>query len=50
MYRDQSQIDELAAAGLKMVYVGAESGDNQVLAAVNKGETFDTTIEALGKL
>lgn len=45
--KDQSQIDELAAAGLKMVYVGAESGDNQVLAAVNKGETFDTTREAL---
>jgi len=48
--KDQSQIDELAAAGLKMVYVGAESGDNQVLAAVNKGETFDTTREALDKL
>jgi radical SAM superfamily enzyme YgiQ (UPF0313 family) len=48
--KDQSQIDELAAAGLKMVYVGAESGDNQVLAAVNKGETFDTAREALDKL
>ena len=48
--KDQSQIDELAAAGLKMVYVGAESGDDQVLAAVNKGETFDTTREALDKL
>lgn len=48
--KDQSQIDELAAAGLKMVYVGAESGDNQVLTAVNKGETFDTTREALDKL
>ena len=48
--KEQSQIDELAAAGLTMVYVGAESGDNQVLAAVNKGETFDTTREALDKL
>jgi len=48
--KDQPQIDELAAAGLKMVYVGAESGDNQVLAAANKGETFDTTREALEKL
>ena len=48
--KDQSQVDELAAAGLKMVYVGAESGDNQVLTAVNKGETFDTTREALDKL
>ena len=48
--KDQSEINELAAAGLTMVYVGAESGDNQVLTAVKKGETFDTTREALDKL
>ena len=48
--KSQAEIDELAAAGLKMVYVGAESGDDQVLAAVAKGETFDTTREALDKL
>jgi len=48
--KSQAEIDELAAAGLKMVYVGAESGDDQVLAAVDKGETFDTTCEALEKL
>ncbi|WP_374342471.1 radical SAM protein [Azonexus sp.] len=48
--KSQQEIDELAAAGLKMVYVGAESGDDAVLAAVNKGETFDSTREALDKL
>jgi radical SAM superfamily enzyme YgiQ (UPF0313 family) len=48
--KSQAEIDELAAAGLKMVYVGAESGDDQVLAAVDKGETFDTTCAALDKL
>ena len=48
--KSQAEIDELAAAGLKMVYVGAESGDDQVLAAVNKGETFESTREALDKL
>jgi radical SAM superfamily enzyme YgiQ (UPF0313 family) len=48
--KSQQEIDELAAAGLSMVYVGAESGDDQVLAAVNKGETFETTCEALDKL
>jgi radical SAM superfamily enzyme YgiQ (UPF0313 family) len=48
--KSQQEIDELAAAGLSMVYVGAESGDDQVLAAVNKGETFETTREALDKL
>lgn len=48
--KSQAEIDELAAAGLKMVYVGAESGDDQVLEAVNKGETYETTREALDKL
>ncbi len=48
--KSQGEIDDLAAAGLKMVYVGAESGDDQVLAAVAKGETFDTTCAALDKL
>ena len=48
--KSQAEIDELAAAGLKMGYVGAESGDDQVLAAVDKGETFESTREALDKL
>ncbi len=48
--KTQAEIDQLAAAGLKMVYVGAESGDDAVLAAVNKGESFDSTREALDKL
>ncbi len=48
--KSQAEIDDLAEAGLKMVYVGAESGDDQVLAAVNKGETFESTREALDKL
>ncbi len=48
--KSQAEVDELAAAGLSMVYIGAESGDDQVLAAVHKGETFETTREALDKL
>ena len=44
------ELGELAAAGLSMAYVGAESGDDEVLAKVNKGETFATTCEALDKL
>jgi len=48
--KSQADIDALAAAGLKMVYVGAESGDDTVLAKVNKGETFESTREALDKL
>jgi radical SAM superfamily enzyme YgiQ (UPF0313 family) len=33
-----------------MAYVGAESGDDEVLAKVNKGETFASTCDALEKL
>ncbi len=44
------EIKELAALGLSLVYVGAESGDDEVLEKVNKGETFATTLDALQKL
>ncbi|GHT90555.1 radical SAM protein [Betaproteobacteria bacterium] len=44
------ELRELADAGLKLVYVGAESGDDTVLAKVNKGETFASTRDALLKL
>jgi radical SAM superfamily enzyme YgiQ (UPF0313 family) len=45
-----AELRELAAAGLTMAYVGAESGDDDVLARVSKGETFASTVEALDKL
>jgi radical SAM superfamily enzyme YgiQ (UPF0313 family) len=48
--KSQEEVTALAEAGLAMVYVGAESGDDEVLARVNKGETFDSTHEALEKL
>ncbi len=47
--KSQEEVNELAAAGLKMIYVGAESGDDEVLAAVNKGEDFKSTCAALDK-
>jgi radical SAM superfamily enzyme YgiQ (UPF0313 family) len=45
-----AELCELAELGLSLVYVGAESGDDDVLARVNKGETFATTLDALEKL
>ena len=48
--KSQAEINQLAEAGLKMVYVGAESGDDEVLAAVDKGESFESTRDALDKL
>lgn len=43
------ELTELREAGLRMLYVGAESGDDEVLRRVNKGETFNSTAEALIK-
>ena len=44
------ELRELNELGLSLVYVGAESGDDEVLARVNKGETFASTRESLEKL
>lgn len=40
----------LRELGLGMAYVGAESGDDQVLEFINKGETYESTLSALLKL
>ena len=45
-----TEVRELADAGLKMAYVGAESGDDLVLDKVNKCETHASTVDALDKL
>ncbi|MFH1319213.1 MAG: radical SAM protein [Bacteroidota bacterium] len=39
----------LREAGLKLIYVGIESGDNEVLSMINKGETYTSTVEGLIK-
>ena len=45
-----AELVQLREAGLAMVYLGAESGDDAVLAKVNKGETCASTVDALTKL
>ena len=50
---NKKSVEDLArlrSLGLEMVYVGCESGDDEVLASVNKGETYDTQKDALLKL
>lgn len=44
------ELTELRTAGLDLAYIGAESGDDEVLQRVNKGETFESTCAALDKL
>ena len=48
--RSVDELRELADAGLRMAYVGCESGDDEVLARVNKGETYESSLSALDKL
>jgi hypothetical protein len=45
-----ADLTALREAGLSLAYVGAESGDDEVLRKVNKGETFESTRDALDKL
>lgn len=49
-HKTVAELTELRQAGLSLAYVGAESGDDEVLQKVNKGETFATTTDALCKL
>ena len=44
------ELKQLKDAGLDMIYIGAESGDDQVLADVKKGVTSAQIIEAGQKL
>lgn len=41
---------KLKSKGLSLVYVGCESGDDAVLSAIQKGETYQTSLDALSKL
>jgi radical SAM superfamily enzyme YgiQ (UPF0313 family) len=45
--KSDDDLRELAELGLKIIYVGAESGDDQVLRKIDKGETYATTADAL---
>lgn len=44
------ELKELQDAGLRLVYVGAETGDDELLRRIDKGETFDSTVDALHKI
>ena len=47
--KTESELKEQKDAGLNLLFVGIESGDNDVLKAVNKGETFSTIVSGLNK-
>ncbi|MDN6320040.1 MAG: radical SAM protein [Marinobacter sp.] len=43
-------LKQLKEAGLRILYVGMESGDDEVLQRINKGETWESTRSALLKI
>ncbi|OOZ39875.1 radical SAM protein [Solemya pervernicosa gill symbiont] len=45
--KSDRELRDLRQAGLRLLYVGIESGDNEVLQRIDKGETAASTIEAL---
>ncbi|MCK5855981.1 MAG: radical SAM protein [Bacteroidales bacterium] len=44
-----SELEDLKNAGLNLLFVGLESGDDEVLSMINKGETSKSMIEGLNK-
>lgn len=48
--KSAEELSELRQLGLSMVYVGCESGDDKVLECVKKGETYESSKDALLKL
>ena len=47
--KSEAELTELRKLGLGIVYIGAESGSDEVLRRINKGETAGALIEAVQK-
>lgn len=49
-HKSPEELAQLRELGLNLFYVGCESGDDGVLERVHKGETFETSLQALQKI
>ncbi len=47
--KSNEELKEINDAGLKLLYLGIESGDDNILKMINKGETYKSTVEGLLK-
>ncbi len=47
--KSDKELKTLSDKGLKLLYVGIESGDDELLQRIHKGETFESSSEALIK-
>lgn len=50
LHKTPEELKELYDHGIKMVYLGAESGSPKVLAAINKGSSREELIEAVHRI
>lgn len=44
-----SELKELRALGLKLLYIGIETGDEELLKLINKSETYNSTVDGILK-
>ncbi len=49
-HKSVAELAQLRALGLSLFYVGCESGDDFVLERARKGETYESSLSALGKI
>jgi len=49
LIKSESELEELRKLGLKLLYVGIETGDDELLKKINKGETFNSTVDGILK-
>jgi radical SAM superfamily enzyme len=49
LQKTQTELIKLRAAGLKMLYVGVESGSDKVLKKITKGATYKTIVQSCKK-
>jgi len=47
--KTDADLKELQGLGLKLLYIGIETGDDELLSLIKKGETFKSTIEGILK-
>lgn len=47
--KSDQELREMRAMGLKLLYVGLETGDDELLRLINKGETFQSSLDGVLK-
>jgi len=49
LIKSESELKDLRELGLKLLYIGIETGDDELLKKINKGETFNSTVDGILK-